>query len=43
MAKPTVMQIVCAWCGKDMGTKDGKGETGVSHSICEVCAKRNLQ
>ena len=33
----TVMEIKCAWCGKDMGTKDGKGVTGVSHGICEGC------
>ena len=31
------MKIVCAWCGKDMGEKDGKGVEGVSHSICKRC------
>ena len=34
----TVMNIKCAWCGKDMGTKDGQGVTGVTHSICEDCS-----
>ncbi len=31
------MKIVCAWCGKDIGEKDGKGEKGVSHGMCEEC------
>ena len=31
------MKIVCAWCGKDMGEKDGKGAKGISHGICQEC------
>ena len=31
------MKIKCAWCGKDMGEKDGKGVRGVSHGICRDC------
>ena len=31
------MKIVCAWCGKEMGEKNGKGVGGVSHSICQEC------
>ena len=31
------MKIVCAWCGKEMGEKDGEGEEGVTHSLCEEC------
>ncbi len=31
------MKIVCAWCGKDMGEKDGKGMEGVSHGLCNEC------
>ena len=31
------MKIVCAWCGKDMGEKDGEGIEGISHGICEEC------
>lgn len=31
------MRIVCAWCGKDVGEKDGKGVEGISHSICREC------
>lgn len=33
----TVLEIKCAWCGKDMGSKDGQCVTGVSHSMCEDC------
>ena len=31
------MKIRCAWCGKDMGEKDGEGIEGVSHGMCENC------
>ena len=34
------MKIMCAWCDKDMGEKDGEGIEGVSHSICDVCLNR---
>ncbi len=34
------IKIVCAWCGRDMGEKDGAGVGGVSHSICEECLQR---
>ncbi len=27
------MKIVCAWCGKDMGEKDGKGVEGASQYL----------
>ena len=34
-------KIVCAWCGKELGTKkaDGSGnhKHNISHSICEDC------
>jgi hypothetical protein len=36
----TVIKIVCSWCGKDMGYKDGKGQTGTSHGICPDCAEK---
>jgi len=32
-----VLKIVCAWCSKDMGEKDGKGVAGISHGMCGVC------
>jgi len=36
------IKIVCAWCEKDMGEKDGGGVEGVSHGICEECLRRQL-
>jgi len=36
----TTMNVVCAWCGADLGTKDGKGVTGTTHGICKACAKK---
>ena len=32
-----MIEIVCAYCGKKMGEKDGEGVSGISHSICEKC------
>ena len=34
------VRMVCAWCKKDMGEKDGKGTVGVSHGLCQVCFDR---
>ena len=31
------MKVVCAWCGKDMGERDGEGVNGLSHSTCDEC------
>ncbi|MFC1937362.1 hypothetical protein ACFLWY_02235 [Chloroflexota bacterium] len=31
------MKVVCAWCGKEIGEKDGAGVEGVSHGICRSC------
>jgi hypothetical protein len=39
----TILQIKCAWCGKDMGTKDGQGQTGTTHGICETCAEKEFK
>jgi len=36
----TVLKIVCAWCGKDMGSKDGEGQEGITHAICPDCKKK---
>lgn len=46
-----VYQIKCAWCGKEMGTKEGpdsgfalrmekQGLPIISHGMCEACKKR---
>ena len=31
--------VICAWCGKSLGEKDGQGVEGISHGICEDCLK----
>jgi len=36
----SIIKIVCSWCKKDMGEKDGQGETGISHGMCEDCMKK---
>ncbi len=36
----TELSIVCAWCKKPMGTKDGKGVSGTTSAICPDCAKK---
>ena len=33
------IQVICAWCNKDMGEKEGEAERA-SHSICPTCAKK---
>lgn len=38
----TTMNVVCSWCGADLGTKDGQGQTGTSHGICKACAKKEF-
>ena len=40
MESKTVLKVVCAWCNKDLGEKDGGGNTGVSHGICPACRDR---
>ncbi len=35
-----LMQIICGWCGKHLGTKPGEG---VSHGICEACKRKQLE
>ena len=41
-----VFQVVCAWCGYLMGTKEcefqGKVEEAVTHTICPSCAAKVL-
>ena len=39
-----IMEIKCAWCGLDMGTKPCNEElqNKVSHGICPTCQK-NLE
>ena len=39
----TVIVVLCAWCGKHLGTKDGQGVSGVSHGMCAECARAFLE
>lgn len=32
--------VVCAYCKKTIGTKDGEGVSGTSHGICSVCMEQ---
>ncbi len=34
------MMVICAWCGKKMGSKPGLGQTGVSHGLCPECQQK---
>lgn len=31
------MRVICAWCNRDMGEKDGESVRGVSHGLCREC------
>jgi len=31
------LKIVCAFCGRYMGEKDGNGVEGISHGVCYDC------
>jgi len=35
-----MMKIVCAWCGKKLGEKEGEG---IFHGICKKCKERVLR
>jgi hypothetical protein len=35
------LKRVCAWCGKDMGTKPS-AETGTTHGMCPDCLKKEM-
>ena len=38
----TIMKIVCAWCEKDLGTKEVNSGSGaeITHGVCPECAKK---
>lgn len=36
----SIIKIVCSWCKKNLGEKDGEGETGISHGMCPECLKK---
>ena len=36
------IMVVCAWCGKKLGRKNGVGQSGVSHGICLECQQKRF-
>ena len=34
----TELTVVCAWCGKVIGEKNGNGQSGTTHGICPECS-----
>ncbi len=38
----SVVKIICMYCEKDMGKKDGKGIEGETSSICRQCWEERL-
>jgi len=34
------IQVICAWCQRDIGTKEGEALCSVSHGICTECAQK---
>jgi len=34
------IQVICAWCHRDMGEKEGDSPYPVSHSICPECERK---
>jgi hypothetical protein len=39
----TTLKIICAWCGKPMGEKDGQGISGETSSMCPDCYKKEME
>jgi len=38
----TEMTSICAWCGKNLGKKEGNGQVGITHGICPECSTKEL-
>jgi len=38
----STLNVICMYCGKPMGTKDGKGVSGTTSSICQDCWKKHF-
>ncbi len=41
MCEPAIT-VVCAWCKAFMYKKDGQGQSGTSHGMCEKCYKKMM-
>ena len=38
----TPLKIVCGWCGKELGCKEGGDSDGEAHGICDDCLLHNF-
>jgi len=38
--KKKIVNIVCSWCGREMGTKEVDNDTSTSHTICPECQEK---
>lgn len=38
-----MLEIICSWCNKSLGFKDGKGRSGITNTICEDCKQKILK
>ena len=38
----SIIKIICGTCKRDLGEKDGEGQTGISHGMCAECFKLAL-
>ena len=36
----TILTAVCGWCGCPLPPKNGEGEAGVSHGMCDACERK---
>jgi hypothetical protein len=43
LAGHTLIISVCMGCDDVLGIKDGQGNTGVSHGICQRCKEEQLE
>jgi hypothetical protein len=43
--KKATMRIICAWCQKEMGTKEDPTGDGsrITHSICDECTRKAME
>lgn len=40
MPETFTVDVICSWCQKPMGTKDGFTEPKPTHGICQECADK---
>lgn len=37
-----LLRVTCCVCGKYLGSKDGRGVSGVSHGLCPECYEKQV-